>query len=112
MENKTIGAKEVIEQIKRILVEEMQLNVVCEEIPDDYSLLESGLALDSILVAELIARIEDRFGLQFDDRVLKTELFNNLGLLAGFVAQEHLAARERLAAQLNGHDGQSEEAIC
>jgi len=66
----------------------MQLNIVLEEIPDDYSLLERGLGLDSILIAELIARIEDRFGLHFDDRVLDVELFNNLTLLAGFVAQE------------------------
>ena len=48
----------------------MQLNVVHDEIPDDYSLLESGLGLDSILIAEFIFRIEDRFGLQLDDRVL------------------------------------------
>jgi len=71
----------------------MQLNVVRDEIPDDYSLLESGLGLDSILIAELIARIEDRFSLQFDDRVLEADLFNNLSLLAGFVAQERLAAQ-------------------
>ena len=74
-------------------MEDMQLNVVRDEIPDDYSLLESGLGLDSILIAELISRIEDRFGLQLDDRVLDAELFNNLSLLAGFVAQERLAAR-------------------
>ena len=70
----------------------MQLNVVSDEIPDDYSLLEGGLGLDSILIAELIARIEDRFGLRFDDRVLDVKLFNNLTLLAGFIAQERLAA--------------------
>lgn len=112
MEDKTIGTKDIIQQIKHILVEEMQLNVVCEEIPDDYSLLESGLALDSILIAELIARIEDRFALQFDDRVLKAELFNRLSLLAGFVEQEYFAARERLAARCNVGDSQSEEAAC
>lgn len=83
-----IETKDIIQQIKNILVEDMQLNVVRDEIPDDYSLLESGLGLDSILIAELISRIEDRFGLQLDDRVLETELFNNLSLLAGFVAQE------------------------
>lgn len=112
MEDKAIETKEIIRRIKHILIEEMQLNVVCEEIPDDYSLLESGLALDSILIAELIARIEDRFELQLDDRVLKAELFNNLSLLAGFVAQEYLAARERLAARCNVRDSQSEEAAC
>jgi acyl carrier protein len=92
-ENKLIETTDIIQQIKRVLAEDMQLNILPEEIPDDYSLLERGLALDSILIAELIARIEDRFGLHFDDRVLDVELFNNLTLLAGFVAQERLAAQ-------------------
>lgn len=101
-----IETMSIIQQIKHILVEDMQLNVVRDEIPDNYSLLESGLGLDSILIAELIARIEDRFGLQFDDRVLQAELFNNLGLLAGFIAQE------RLAAQGKAQNSQSQGATC
>lgn len=96
METKVIGANDIIQQIKEILVEEMQLNVIREEIPDNYSLLEGGLALDSILIAELLSRIEDRLGLQFDDRVLQAKLFNNLSLLADFVAQEHLAAHSNV----------------
>ncbi len=92
-ENKLIDTTDITQQIKRILVDELQLNIVPENIPDDYSLLESGLALDSILIAELIARIEDRFGLHFDDRVLDAELFNNLTLLANFVVQERLTAQ-------------------
>lgn len=101
VENKLIETTDITQQIKRILVADLQLNIVPEEIPDDYSLLESGLGLDSILIAELIARIEDRFGLNFDDRVLDVELFNNLTLLAGFVAQE------RLEAQCNPGNSQS-----
>ena len=97
MEHQIIGVNDVIQQIKAILVDEMQVNVAREEIPDDYSLLESGLALDSILIAELIARIEDRFGLQFDDRVLNTELFNNLSRFAAFVVHEYLVPQPNVA---------------
>jgi acyl carrier protein len=106
MENNVNGASEIIQEIKHILVQDMKLNVVPEEIPDNYSLLESGLALDSILIAELITRIEDRFGLHFDDDVLNAKLFNNFSLLAGFVAQ-----RQR-TAQFNVQDSQSEGATC
>lgn len=88
-----VETTDIIQQIKHILVEEMQLNLICDQIPDDCSLLESGVGLDSILIAELIARIEDRFGLQLDDRALEIKLFNNLSLLAGFIAQERLGAR-------------------
>jgi acyl carrier protein len=103
--NKTIGACDIIQQIKHILVEEMQVHIVVDQITDDYSLLEGGLALDSIVIAELIARIEDRFGIQFDDRVLNAELFNNLSLFANFVAEECLAAQLKAG-------GQSVEAAC
>jgi acyl carrier protein len=106
MEIKMIEASEIIQEIKHILVKDMQLNMVPEEIPDNYSLLESGLALDSILIAELITRIEDRLGLRFDDNVLNDKLFNNLSLLAGFVAQR---LRE---VQFNARDSQSEEVAC
>jgi acyl carrier protein len=95
MENKMTKTNDISRQIKYILVEDMQIKVALEEIPDDYSLLESGLALDSIVIAELIARIEDRFGLQFDNRILNAGLLNNLSLLADFVAQEHQAAHCR-----------------
>ncbi len=106
MGNKVTEASEMIQEIKHILVEDMQLNVIPEEIPDNYSLLESGLALDSILIAELITRIEDKYELRFGDDVLKVELFNNLNLLASFVVEK------QLAAQFNVRDSQSEEATC
>jgi len=86
--DKVNEAKDIIQQIKSILIEDMQLNLSPGQIPDDYSLLERGLGLDSILIAELIARIEDRYGLQFDNHVLEAQLFNNLSTLAAFVGQE------------------------
>ena len=88
MESKVIEAKDIIQQIRHILIEDMQLNLSPDEISDDYSLLEGGLGLDSILTAELIAWIEDQFGVQFDNRVLEARLFNNLSLLASFVSEE------------------------
>jgi hypothetical protein len=36
--------------------------------------------MDSVLIAELIGRIEERFGFQFDDRILETTLFENLSV--------------------------------
>jgi len=106
MENDALKENEVIWQIKHLLAEDMQLNLTPEEIPDDYSLSGGGLALDSILIAELIARIEDRFGLQFDDRWLQAELFNNLSHLARFVAQE------QLAIQFKNQDKHPERTAC
>jgi acyl carrier protein len=106
MEHTLTETPDVVQRIKQMLVEDLQLKVIPEEIPDDYSLLESGLALDSILIAELIAQIENRFGLQFDDRVLEAELFDNLSVLAAFVA------RECAAAKSNGEEVRSGGSPC
>lgn len=93
-----MDAADIVQRIKHILAEDLQLRVIPDEIPDDYSLLEGGLALDSIVIAELVAQIEDRFGLQFDDRVLDVRLFDNLSLLADFVAREWQAAHSPAGA--------------
>jgi acyl carrier protein len=95
MQNTLTDTSDVVGQIKQILVEGLQVNIKVDEIPDDYSLLEDGLALDSILIAELIALIESRFGLRFDDRDLEVEMFENLGVLAAFVSRARDAARAR-----------------
>lgn len=91
MEHTLSDMAEVAQQIKQILVDDLELRLIAAEIPDDCSLLERGLALDSILIAELIVRIENRFGFQFDDRMLETRLFDNLSELAAFVTRERLA---------------------
>jgi acyl carrier protein len=93
--NPVPDTREIIQQIKQILVTGLEVNVREDQIPDDYSLLEDGLALDSILIAELIALIEKRFEVTFDDRALEAELFENLSRLATFVARECAAARAR-----------------
>lgn len=92
----TLTGTEVVQRIKRVLVEDLQVGVSVDEIPDDCSLMEGGLALDSILIAELIAQIENRFGLQFDDHVFDEELFENVSALGGFVSK-CLAARPQAA---------------
>jgi acyl carrier protein len=102
MEDTLVSVPEIVQRIKQILVEDLQLNVVPAEIPDDYSLLEGGLALDSIVIAELIVQIENRFGLQFDDRELEQDLFDNLTRLATYVARECAATSGMKASQAGG----------
>jgi acyl carrier protein len=82
----------VIRQLKSILVKDLELNLKEEDIPDDVSLMEGGLALDSVVIAELIGQIEDQFGFRFDDDNLRENLFSNLTTLAELVANKKLAA--------------------
>jgi acyl carrier protein len=84
----------VIRQLKTILVTDLALNLREDDIPDDVSLLEGGLALDSVVIAELIGQVEDQFGVRFDDENLREDVFANLTTLAELVAGKRQAAKK------------------
>ncbi len=83
----------VLDQIKRIVVEDLDLNLSYEELDEKIPLFEEGLALDSVVLVELISFIEKRFGIQLEDDMLKTETFRNLQSIAR-VIQEQLAQKQ------------------
>ncbi len=78
----------IVEQLKTILAEDLDINLRREEIDERAPLLEEGLALDSVVIIELIGHVESRFGFQFGDENLSTELFRNLTTLAEFIAAQ------------------------
>jgi acyl carrier protein len=80
----------VLEQVKRIVAEDLDVNLSYEEIDDTIPLFEEGLALDSVILVELISFIEKRFGIELRDDVLNMETFHNLQSVAR-VIREHLA---------------------
>lgn len=82
----------VLDQIKRIVVEDLDLNLSYDDLDETVPLFEEGLALDSVILVELISFIEKRFNIQLDDDKLNTETFKNLQSIAGVI-------REQLAAQ-------------
>jgi acyl carrier protein len=80
----------VLNELKRIIAEDLDVNLKFDEIDDKVPLLSGGLHLDSIVIVELISLIEDRFGFEFDDSDLNLESFRNLTTLAG-VIERHAA---------------------
>jgi len=86
--------KDTVGQLKTILVKDLGLNLRESDIPDDISLLEGGLALDSVVIAEFIGHMEDQFGFRFDDQNLRVDLFENLTTLAEFVGDKSRATRK------------------
>ncbi|HKH49962.1 MAG TPA: phosphopantetheine-binding protein [Thermoanaerobaculia bacterium] len=81
---------QVLEQVKRIVAEDLDVNLAYEEIDDTVPLFEEGLALDSVILVELISFIEKRFNIELRDDVLNMETFHNLQSVAR-VIREHLA---------------------
>lgn len=81
---------QVLEQVKRIVAEDLDVNLAYDEIDDTVPLFEEGLALDSVILVELISFIEKRFNIELRDDVLNMETFHNLQSVAR-VIREHLA---------------------
>ncbi len=74
--------------IKNLIASDLDVNIELGEIGDDVSLLESGLALDSVVIVELISLLEQRFDFQFSDEDMKPALFENLTTLTQFVVEK------------------------
>lgn len=83
---------QVLEQVKRIVVEDLDVNLKYEDLDETVPLFEEGLALDSVILVELIGFIEKRFDIELGDEALNTETFRNLQSIAKVI-------REQLAAQ-------------
>ncbi|HAX74506.1 MAG TPA: acyl carrier protein [Cyanobacteria bacterium UBA11372] len=78
----------LVNQLKTIITQELDVNLKIEEIDDNVSLFEEGLGFDSIATIELIYLIEKHFGVKFSDSELNLEYFSNLKVLADFLADK------------------------
>ena len=93
MARKTDTARktDILVEIKKILVNDLDLDFAITDIADDAALLEDGLGLDSVVLVELITHLEQRFDIQFDDQHLRAENFASLSTLGELVAAERAA---------------------
>ena len=76
----------LINQLKTLMAEELDVNLKMEEIDENDSLLEGGLGLDSIAIVEFISLVEQHFGFQFSDTDLTPASFSTLNALANFIS--------------------------
>jgi acyl carrier protein len=79
---------QVLERIKRIVVEDLDVNLSYEDLDETVPLFEEGLALDSVILVELISFIEQRFGIELRDEALNMETFKNLQSVARVIREQ------------------------
>ncbi len=77
--------QELIAELKKIISEDLDVNLTVDQIDETQPLLEKGLALDSIVIVALINEIEDRFDIEFSDADLRVDTFKSLTRLAELV---------------------------
>lgn len=75
----------IVNQLKDIIVNKLDVNLTYDEIDVNVSLFEDGLGLDSIAIVDLIVSIENTFSLSIEDEELNADLFKNLKILSEFV---------------------------
>ena len=76
------------EQLKKIIVEELNLeDVTPEEIEDDTPLFGEGLGLDSLDAVELVVLLEKHFGISVKNIDEGREAFQSINTLAAFVEE-------------------------
>ncbi|MEV6924386.1 phosphopantetheine-binding protein [Dactylosporangium sp. NPDC051485] len=78
-------------EIRQFLLDSLtEMNYSTDDVDDDTALGPAGADLESLSLAELAVRVEDRFGVRFDD--------DEAEKLAGMTVGEFIAAvAERLA---------------
>jgi acyl carrier protein len=75
----------IVNQLKDIIANKLDVNLAYDEIDENVSLFEDGLGLDSIAIVDLIVSIENTFSLSIEDEDLNADLFKNLKILSEFV---------------------------
>jgi acyl carrier protein len=82
----TADQNSITSQLKKLIAEELDVNLTEENISESAPLFEGGFGIDSIAIVELISLIEDKFGVQFNDDDLVPESFQNLEVLSKLVS--------------------------
>lgn len=76
---------ETIDSVRETVIETLELAQRPEALTPETALLGALPELDSFGVVQLVAAIEDRFGITIDDDEFGPELFETMGTLADFV---------------------------
>lgn len=81
------------ERVKSIVIARARLVVSAEDVPDDASLVEGDLALDSLQLLEVVVGMESEWGFQLADDELDPTNFSSLASLVTMVVRKVGAER-------------------
>ena len=78
----------VKEQLKKIIIEELNLEDISpEDIEDDAPLFGEGLGLDSLDAVEIVVLLEKHFGVEVKSLDEGREAFSSINALAAYIEE-------------------------
>lgn len=78
----------MVEEIKAILRDTLQLGARADQLTAGSQLLGTIPEFDSMAVVTVLTMVEDEFGITIDDDEVSAELFETVGTLATFVERK------------------------
>ena len=80
-------------QIKRLMVENLMLQITAEEIADDVPLFgPGGLGLDSVDALQLVVVLDKNYGLKISDAEAAKRILQNVNTIAAAIEQKAQSA--------------------
>lgn len=76
------------QKVKKVLTERFDLGIRAEEIPDDETIFDSGLGLDSMAAIELVVGVEEEFGIGIDEEDMTAANFDTVDALVRLVGRK------------------------
>jgi len=77
--------KEILERVKKVLIERLRLDLEPDEIADDSPLFGLGLGLDSVDALEIVVGIEQEFGISVTDEDMQA--FRSINTIVDFIME-------------------------
>ncbi|NVM52516.1 MAG: acyl carrier protein [Candidatus Helarchaeota archaeon] len=92
MKERTEQRKEILERVKKVLIDRLRLDLEPDEIADDSPLFGLGLGLDSVDALEIVVGIEQEFGISITDEDMQA--FRSINTIVDFT-MERLEGKEK-----------------
>ncbi len=78
----------MIDEVREILRDTLQLGDRADELSADSPLMGAIAEFDSMAVVTVLTMVEDEFGVEIEDDEVSAEIFESVGSLAAFVSQK------------------------
>ena len=88
----------IVTKVKALLVQNIDLNIDIDRVSVDMPLLDGDFGLDSIVIIDFIAKLEQEFKITFSDEELRPDEFRDINTISKMIASKLNANLESATA--------------